>query len=127
MSALCCLGTTTDLTPGFWSAVATGSWLELDELLDELPPHAASPTIAAAAVKDRTTCLAIELTPLMIPPRQPHLGIRPFCVRLIRRPPSPPSRGGYPAAGSANRNRSRRAPSVLFSAIDEHGSGEYIG
>ena len=68
MSALCCLGTTTDLTPGFWSAVATGSWLELDELLDELPPHAASPTIAAAAVTDATTCLALQLTPLMIPP-----------------------------------------------------------
>ena len=63
VSGLCCLGITTDLTPGFMRAAATGS-VELDELL----PQAASAPIAAALAKHTTTCLALEPAPLMIPP-----------------------------------------------------------
>jgi hypothetical protein len=64
VSGLCCLGITTALTPGFCRAAATGSWLELDELL----PQAASAPMAAALAKATTTRPAIELAPLMFPP-----------------------------------------------------------
>jgi hypothetical protein len=69
VSGLCCLGTTTDLTPGFWRAAATGSVLELDELL----PQAASAPIAPALAKDKPTCLAMELAPFMNSSRWPLL------------------------------------------------------
>ena len=81
VSGLCCLGTTTSLTPGFWRAAATGSWLELDELL----PQAASSPVAAALAKHTTTGLAIELAPLMIPPGSRTLDAQPFCCRLMGR------------------------------------------
>jgi hypothetical protein len=101
VSGLCCLGTTTSLTPGFWSAVATGSVLELDEL----PPQAASSPVATPLAKHTTTGLAMELAPLMIPPGSRTLNAQPFCCRLMRRRRILVREGGYPAAGSANRNR----------------------
>jgi hypothetical protein len=67
VSGLCCFGITTALTPGFWRAAATGSWEELEEL-DELLPQAPSTATAPALVKARTTRLAMDLAPLMIPP-----------------------------------------------------------
>jgi hypothetical protein len=49
VSGVCCLGITTVRTPGFISAVDTGSWLELDELL--LDPHAVKPAASAVVVR----------------------------------------------------------------------------
>jgi hypothetical protein len=49
VSGVCCLGITTVRTPGFCSAVETGSWLELDELL--LEPHAVTPAAMAMVVR----------------------------------------------------------------------------
>jgi GNAT superfamily N-acetyltransferase len=113
VSGVCCLGITTDLTPGFWRAAATGSVLEL-----ELLPHAASSApIAAAIVKDATPCLALELAPLMIPPGA-AAGRSAICARHAPADASLPE-GSYPAVGSPKRNpaagRAGRPPALVSS------------